>query len=279
MLKLSFLFAFAFPLISSLAQAQYGAISTATVGTGRAAVEPTESPTLNPATIPYARGYFFTSDYASMAQASEFTVGLTDNLVDTVIPASLIYTQYNQNPNTNPLTTQDIRLEFANLVSKKFSFGMAIRNKTDTTFATQYRQTNLLLGSIFTLTPDLGIALIADNVFSPDTSVPYAYRLLPGLSAGINYNYKKVIRFKVDAETATNDSLNAPSIGVGLEGHWNRWLVFRMGARKIPEFNTDEYGFGFGFSGPKFAIHYGYMSSPQDDTLNRQAVDLAVPIW
>jgi hypothetical protein len=259
---------------------QYGAISTATVETGRAAIEPTESPILNPATIPYAKGYFFTSDYAVMSDGSEFTVGLTDNMPDTLVPTSLIYTQYSNSLSTNnPLTTQDLRLELASLSTKQFAFGIAARYKADTVPITQYRQMNLLLGSLFTLTPELGIALVVDNVFSPDSLVPMEYRLLPGLSAGINYNYKRVIRFKLDAQTATNDSLDGPSLGFGLEGHWNKWLVFRMGVRRYWEFDTNEFGAGIGFSGPKFAVHYGYLESPQQPLLSRQAIDLAVPIW
>jgi hypothetical protein len=263
------------------AQSQYGAVSTATGHTGVAAVEPTESPVLNPAAIPYARGYYFTSDYSNLYQGQEFTVGLADNLPDTIVPTALIYTQSTQTDvaSMQPFTTQDFHLEFANMVTPKFSFGMSVRYKTDTVFLTQYRQQNLLLGSIWTPAPDLGIGLTVDNIFSPDTSVPMDYRLNPGMVLGVNYHIKRSIRLKFDIQTASNNSMDLPTLAAGIETHWNRWLIMRIGDRKTMQTGTDEYGAGVGFTGPKFALQYGYTSCPQDDRLTRQAVDFAVPIW
>ncbi len=265
---------------TSLAQAQYGAISTATAGSGRATVEPSESPVLNPASIPFSRGYFFTSDYATMSGTEEFTVGLTDNMPDSVVPAAFIYNQVNGKSLRNQnFTTQDLRLEFANLIKKNLAFGMTVRSKTDSVLNTQYRQTNLLMGTIFALNSEIGLALVLDNLLGTNAEVPMDYRLVPAIGLGLNYNYKKVIRFRLDLETASNDSFNEPAISGGLEGHWNQWLLFRMGVRKTLETNIDEYGVGVGFAGPKFAFHYGYLSSPQQDKLDRHAVDLAIPIW
>ena len=262
-------------------QAQYGAISTATAGSGRATIEPSESPFLNPAAIAYNRGYFVTSDYGVMQGASEFSVGLSDNLPDTLVPAAFMYNQVNgTDPTSNQqFTTQDLHLDISNLVRRDFAAGLSIRSKSDLLFQTQYRQTNVMFGSIWVLTPNIGVALVLDNLLKPDATVPEPFRLTPSAAVGINYNYKKVIRFRFDVETASNDSLNGTSFAAGIEGHWNQWSVFRMGVRKDLETNTDEYGAGIGFSGPKFAFHYGYLMSPEQQALNRQAVDLAVPIW
>jgi len=267
-------------VLSSLAQAQYGAISTATAGSGHATVEPSEAPVLNPASIPYSKGYFITSDYASLYQANEFTVALTDNLPDTVVPTSFIYNQINGTGLANQtLVTQDLRLEVANLVSQDVSFGLALRSRTDSFLSYQYRQNNLLLGTIFAISPNMGIAIVADNLVGTDAKVPTAYRLLPSLAVGLNYNYLKVMRFRLDLQTASNDSFNEPTISGGMELHWNKWLLFRGGISKALETNTDEYGAGVGFEGPKFTGHLGYLMSPQQESLNREAVDLAVPIW
>lgn len=80
---------------SVICHAQYGAITTATADSGRATVEPSEAPVLNPASIPFTKGYFITSNYAFLQNAQAFTASLTDNLPDTLVPASAIYNQVN----------------------------------------------------------------------------------------------------------------------------------------------------------------------------------------
>jgi len=270
-------------VLSSLsASAQYGAVSTATAGSGRAAIEPTESSVLNPASIPFSRGYFATSEFSTLYGGQEFGVALTDNLPDTLVPTSLLYTQINsqqiEGPSQN-FTTQDLRLQFGTFVTPKWAFGLTVQHKIDHVDPLTYTQTNVLLGSIYAFNENFGVAAVLDNVIAPDNSVPMAYQLLPSVALGLNYNYVKQMRFKLDVITAGNNSFNQPTVAAGLESHWNRWLVMRMGASKILQQNLDEYGGGVGFSGPKFAVHYGYLNCPQQDKLTRHAVDFAIPIW
>lgn len=257
-----------------------GAVTTGTAGAGRAAVEATEAPTLNPATISFMRGYFFASTYASFQDAQQASVSFVDNLPDTVMPAALSYSQINSNVVVGQdLITQDLRLAVGNFMSEATSVGVGFHQKVDSLFATKYTQLNMQIGTLWTINPELGLAMVFDNIINQDTKVPNEYRLNPATSIGINYNYRKFMRIKLDIETAKNNSLDLPSVSTGIETYWNRWFIVRMGAHKDMESNVDQFGFGFGFVGPKFALHYGYLSSPQQEKLTRHAVDLAIPIW
>ncbi len=268
---------------SAFAQAvgtQWGAVSTAAAGAGRAAIESGESPALNPATIPWTRGYFATSDYTFLNQGSQLNIGLTDNLPETVIPTSLIYNQMQgQTETKQSWTSQQGQLEAANFYNRNLAFGLGARYRVDSFNATQTTQTNLLLGSLWTVTNDIGVAFTVDNFLNPDSSIPVDYRLVPGMSIGANYNYHRIMRFKLDVTTATNDSWSAPVVAGGLETHLSRWTILRLGGSHAYETGYDSYAAGLGFTGPKFTFNLGYYNCPENSLLTRQAVDLAIPIW
>jgi hypothetical protein len=265
------------PFVSN---AQYGAISTATAGSGRASIEATEAPTLNPAAIPFSQGYFFTSDIATVGTGQEYAFSITDNLPDTTVPTSVIYSQLDgTTTNKRSLMTQDMHLAFGNIVTKTFAFGLAIEHKIDTVIAKKYFQTNLMMGTLFSLNQNLGLALVVENILPTDGSVPNDYRLIPTTAIGLSYNKGRMMRFKLDLETAKNNSFSQPLIAGGVETYWNRWVIFRIGMKKDFDINSTQYGGGIGFTGPKFAVHYGYLSSPESRDLARHSVDLAVPIW
>jgi len=264
---------------SALAQ-QSGAVSTAAAGAGRAAVDPMETPSLNPASLPYNRGYFITSDYAVLENGSGFTLGLLDNLAGTVVPTALIYNQINaQNLQKQAWSSQTGLLEMGEFSRSNLAVGLGVRYRVDNYGLVQNTQTNLSLGTLFNLNPDVGFAAVVDNFLTPDGNVPTQYQLLPTTSFGFNYIYKKWARFKLDFLTGTSNDWGRPTLAGGVESHFNRWTVLRLGVSQSLDLNQQKYGMGFGFVGPRFAINYGYLSCPEDQNLNRHALDLAIPIW
>jgi hypothetical protein len=136
--------------------------------------------------------------------------------------------------------------------------GVGARYRIDTFANTQTTQTNLLLGSLWTVTPNLGLAMTVDNLLNPDNSIPTDYRLVPGMSLGANYNYHRLIRLKMDVSTASNDSWSAPTVAGGIESHLNRWSILRIGGSHNYETGFDSYAAGLGFTGPKFSLNVGY---------------------
>lgn len=258
-----------------------GAISSATAGSGRAAVEASESPFLNPATLPYLRGYYFTSSYnTSSSKASDLTFSLTDHMPDTVVPTSLGYSQ-----STTPivgggtLRSQDLRLAMAEKISEHLGVGFAIHHKSDRNDFDSYAQNNLILANVISVTDDLSFGLVFDDVLPANANVPEALRLFNHTSAGVSYNYKRVIRAKFDLISATNNSFSKPTAVGGVESFMNRWLVLRVGVGRNQETSSNILSAGLGFQGPKFGVHYAYFQNAEEENLARHTVDLSIPVW
>ena len=257
-----------------------GAITTGTAGAGRAAVDVSESPTSNPASIPFRRGYFVTTDYSFLNQGTAFNVGLTDNLAETIVPTSMIYTQVNGKTwDQQDFTQQQGQLEVANFYSKNLSVGLGARYQIDQVYSYRYTQTNVLAGGIYRIGDNVGLALVFDNILTPDTYVPSSFRMNQGTSLGANYNYKKILRLKGDITTSSTNSLGRPLLAGGFETYLNKFLVLRFGVSKNYETTLDGSSAGLGFIGPKFAVNYAFYNCTEDQTQTRQGIDLAVPVW
>ena len=286
---------FLFLLLGSLsAHAYNGAISSATADAGRASVEASESPFLNPAGLPFLRGYYFTSSFATSPQGKTQTdqdvaLSVTDNLPQTVVPTSFAYTQTHLSDLTTSfpgaeIYNKDFRLSVGSFAFKHWTAGVGIHyDQTDLVRSNQqdirYTQTNFQLATLWAPTLDLGFTLIEDNLLPRSSDVPDELRLKPTTAFGVNYNYRTFMRLKADIITASNNSLNKPVLAAGLESYANKWLVLRMGLQRNNEENANIYAVGVGFVGPKFGLHYAYQNSPDQDTLTRHSVDLALPLW
>ena len=269
----------------AFSQTHNGAISTATAGAGRAAVEPTDSPFLNPAALAFIRGYYFTSSYSGSTQksnvdAQDFSLSLTDNLADTVMPTSLTYVQRNTSlSKSESIQTREFGLAFGGLTFSKVSLGLSGRQKHDTNLLQVYQQNNLTFGTEFAPNERVGFALVTDNFVTAPPEIPESLKLVRTSSIAFNYNYKAFVRSKIDLTSASNNNFAKPTLAGGVETYMNRWLILRVGIARNAEKEASLYAAGVGFTGPKFGVHYGYLFSPEDQSLSRHSVDLAVPVW
>ena len=266
------------------AYAYVGAVSTATAEAGRASVEPTDSPFLNPAGITFLKGYFFTTGYdtsenSSQTHGENFAVTLTDNLPETVIPTSLAFTQTKADFSSEESVSRDFHLSFANYINPKLSFGLGLRYKDDQLPLERYNQGNVSLGTLFAPTSELGFAAVFENLLGTNTTIPEELRLTPNMSLGMSYIYRRFVRTRFDVVSGSNNSFARPILEAGLESYMNRWAVIRLGIQRRNEERATAYTAGMGFSGPKFGIHYAYLTSPDQESLTRHSIDMAIPIW
>lgn len=273
-------------LVSLTANAYVGSVSSATAQTGRAAVEATESPFGNPASLPFLTGYYFTAGtgaarQTNTGQVQDLAVSLTDNMKETVVPTSFSYAQSSQQPEgfSDDVFGRSFKLSFGNFLRPGVSFGLGINHENTKFPQTTYSQTNLQTGFLWAPNKDLGMALTFDNMLTPSTEVPEAYRLKQTIGFGSSYNFKKFVRLKGDIVTASNNDFGRPTLAVGLENYVNRWMILRWGLQRNNELAANLYTAGMGFIGPKFGLHYAYENSPQNESLTRHSVDLALPIW
>jgi hypothetical protein len=273
---------------SSWAAPYSGAVMAGTAGSGRASVEATDSPFLNPATLPFVKGYNFTSSYSASSSSTDegaggttdLSLGLMDNMKDTVVPTALSYVQGTTTlADQSRIISKDIRLALGQRVSQRFSFGLAGHYKNDRTDFDSYGQGNLTLAGALALTDDLALGLIYDDFLPPPGSLPEAFKIRASTGIGISHNYKRVIRSKLDIVTAANNNYGKPTISGGVETYMNKWLILRVGLAHNYQKKADLFAGGIGFKGPKFGIHYAYQNAPEDQSLSRHSVDLAIPIW
>lgn len=281
---MKFLLMFLVPLMAVQVRAYVGAISTATAESGRASVEPTDSPFLNPASLPHLKGYFFTTGYSSAKSSSDtrgqdFAVTVTDNLPDTLVPTAFSFLQSKTDLASEEEVTRDLRLSFGNEITSNFAMGFSFRYKDDQLPEERFNQVNLNVGTLYAPNPDLGFALVLENVLGGRDEVPVESRLTPTTSLGASYIYRRFLRTRLDVISAGNNSFDRPILAVGLESYFNRWVIIRMGAQRRNEEDASAYSGGLGFAGPRFGIHYAYFTSPEKESLTRHSVDLAIPIW
>ena len=265
-------------------QAYVGAVSTATAEAGRASVEPTDSPFLNPAGITFLKGYYFTTGYdtsetSTQTHGENFALTLTDNLPETVVPTSLAFAQTKADFSSEESVSRDFRLSFANFITPKFAFGVGLRYKDDQLPAERYNQGNASIGTLYAPNADLGFAAVFENLMGTNSSIPEELRLNPNMSLGVSYIYRRFMRTRFDVVSGANDSFARPILEAGLESYMNRWAVIRLGIQRRNEEKATAYSAGMGFSGPKFSIQYAYLTSPDQDALTRHSIDMAIPVW
>lgn len=274
-----------FVFLTHSGHAYTGAVNSATAGAGSAAVEPTESPFGNPASIGFLKGYYFTAGFGTVSQnalgsAQDLSVSLMDNMRDTVVPASLSYVQTNTKPEVgDPVLLREFRLGMGNMIKPGLAFGLGVNHHDDRLIRDRYTQTNIDMGFLMTPAKDIGGAVYFENLLSPNSGIPYEYRSHQKTTLGASYNYRRFVRFKADVISATNNSFSKPTLAAGMESYMNKWLIVRWGVQRNNEKEANGYAAGLGFIGPKFGLHYAYLNSPQDESLTRHSVDLAVPIW
>lgn len=267
------------------AHAFVSAISRGTAGAGRAAVESSDVAFQNPASIAYVRGYHFTTGISRLSSPlgvdqEELAVLLSDNFKETVVPTALGFVQKRDLGTDEGYVQRDIRLAVGNILyeSTALGFGLTYRQERSSLLNTQ--QLSMVIGSMIALTKSLGLALVLENAL-PITTAPEAReKLTPLTGLGLSYNLGKFLRTRLDFTSDSSNSWNRPSVAVGVENYWNRWLIFRLGAARDAELEQTLTAVGFGFAGPRFGIHYAFQSVEMADGRDqRHSIDLGFPLW
>jgi hypothetical protein len=285
-MKTSVVLSFLMMLVSySSAHAYIGSVSSATGRSGAAAVEAGEAPFSNSAALPYLRGYFFSAGWGSASQTElgttqDLAVSLIDNMRDTVVPTSLSYVQETYRNSSLPADQhQELRLGLGGLVHRRFTLGLGGLYQTDHLAAQTYHQFNMQMAAMWAFSRDWGFAAIANNIVPAGDKVPEPYRQQQTLTLGTSYQYKTVVRFKLDVTSDAGYAWGHPLLGGGVENYLDKWLIFRVGAQRDNQLAANIYTAGLGFAGPKFSLNYAYQNSAEDQSLTRHSVDLAVPLW
>lgn len=264
--KLSVFLLIYFSLNAALAQVYKSSISTATGGTGRAAIEPGDTLLLNPASLPHLRGRFL---YTSFAE-DQFVASLSDNTKESTLPAGFSFVQKKSTVSLGDLKQQDLALTFAEFIVDRWSVGLTGHYLDQKLPTASYTQTNADLGFLFTPNSNMGLGLVVYNIFGERSNIPSEFREKTSVGAGFNYIYRNAIRFRMDA---TSESV----FGLGFDSYLNQFMIMRFGYSDDTDKARQLVSAGAGFNGPRFQLNYAYQGNPQKSSDYRHSVDLIIP--
>lgn len=266
LIKLPVFLTFYLIVNTAAAQVYNSAISAATGGTGRAAVEVGDASFLNPGTLVHVRGRHL---FASTAK-DELAVVLSDNTKESVIPASFGYVKKTVDMSLGRLEESNLSLSLAEFATEQWAMGITGHYREQTLPNSSYRQTNADIGLIYTPEPHIGWALVGYNIFGEDKGAPEALRRKASVGGGFNYIYRETVRFRLDATTESE------FMG-GVETYLNKFLISRLGYYKDSDDFRELISAGLGFKGPRFALNYAYEGNPKESGDYRHSVDLGIP--
>ncbi len=261
--------------------AHVSSISAGTAESGRAAVETLDTPFLNPAALPYQQGYFFGTGASrfrsdTLGDIDLFSLSLTDNMPDTVVPTALGYVQTKYDLGKQPWERKDLRLGVGNFIYGRNALGLGFAYRSSRAANVNVQQYNVFTGAMFSLGKEFSLALVVENPINAPRDIPGNEVLNYSTALGLSYNYKTFLRLKFDV---ISDSPK-PTLAAGIENYWNRWLIVRFGYSKNSNLNQNITAAGVGFQGPRFSMHYAFENVQSEGGLDpRHSIDMAVPIW
>ncbi|AGH94363.1 hypothetical protein [Pseudobdellovibrio exovorus] len=259
---------------TSTSLAYVGAVSTATGGSGRGAMEPVDGVLLNPAIISDLPKKNLSVHYSD----KDWALTVADNGKEAYFPAALVF----RRTDMDPLTTQQLGLAFATPRYYGMTFGGTISmydytHKITPAQEEQYKVGVLDLGMTLAVTSNFGLGFVAKKVGSGQADLPEAMQVQKTISLGMSYTYQNFARLRFDVESAPDNKTDKLVYMMGLENFLNDWLVFRLGFQNNNVLEKDYFTAGVGFAGPQFGVHYAYISNIKDRTENKHLIDLSIP--
>lgn len=261
-------------LISTSLYASIGAVTSATGGTGRGAIEPIDGVLLNPATISDMPSKTFSYNYSN----NEWALSVTDNGRDALIPAALIFVK----TTNNNVDTQQLGLSLASRRWHKFTLAatgsmMEYTNHLSPSSEEKYRQAVFDLSGTYALATNFGFGIVANKVGSNPISLAENLQTQQTVAMGMGYTYQDFARLRFDVETAPENKTDRLVYMLGLENYINQWMIFRIGYQNNNVLSKNYFSAGMGFSGPQFGLHYAYIANTADNSEDKHCIDLGFP--
>lgn len=267
----------AFQLITGVAIAQpySGSVMSATGGAGRASVEAGDAPFLNPSIIAHLRGRNLQSSFAH----DEWSIGMTENVSDSPVPAALAYAQKTHRPELpGDIVEQDLRLSLADFVRKHVALGVSLHQYIVNTRENSYRQVNGDVGLTINPRENWGMGLVVYDLVATDPlDVPVVYRLRTKTGWGLSWLPRESLRLRADVLSAGGNNFGRPNAMLGLESTYNQFIMVRVGYQNDHDLSQEIFATGFGFNLGKFHVNYAYQTSIKGDFGIRHSVDLGIP--
>jgi hypothetical protein len=270
---MKYLLIFSF-LFSSKVFANTSATSLGAGGSGRAITEPSEALTLNPAALAYVNGYYFFSGYNNQEFQKNYSVGLFENLKETLFPTAFVY----QESTVDSLSKDKIfKISLSNFFSQNMSGGLSLKYLNSSFADSSASAGNLDFGVLWVPQKEIGVSAVFENLIEGNSQKSQAFAQKSAL--GFSYNFMKFSRMRADLESALGNNFSKPTLSFGVENFLNKWTLFRIGINRDFLLTENEYSAGLGLKLPRFWLNYAYAQQDRRPKTDQHAIDLTVPVW
>ena len=260
--------------ISSATIDAMGAVSTATGGGGRGAVEIVDGLYLNPAFLRDFQAQNFSYNYAQ----DTWALTMTDSGTEAFFPAGIQFISHK----TDTLDTQKFGLtlvapRFGRLALGATTSLVEYSEKSGGVLGDKYRQGVVDLGLTYIVNDHFTFGFVANKVGSSEIKLNESLQLQKSLGLGFGYTLDNFARFRVDVESAPENKTDKLIYMAGLENFINQWVIFRIGFQNNKVLEKDFVTAGVGFAGPQFTLHYAYIADTSDQANQKHLFDLGIP--
>lgn len=227
-------------------------------------------------------GYVYKDGYHGKNEHDRaYALTIADNTADVLIAGAFTYVDRRRTFDSfHSLNERYFEFQFARRFFKYFSWGVGIFHLNQEAVSDDtYKQTNGRIGLFYNPNPELGVGFIANNIAGTDEDVTKPLRLKDELGLGANYIFMKQFRARADIYQQTQYNPDGKMRwGAGFESFVDAFFVVRGGYQSDALADRDYYTLGFGFTGPRLKIDYGYQKNVDDNRGGMHSVDFRMPL-
>lgn len=284
--RVALLLTIALALVPSLANAVFlvGPIASGTGGAGIAAIDPSESALLNPASLAelqkyYAGAHFGLGTLDNESKVHQYGVLLSDGTPSNIFAGALSYNRkILEDKSGNETKYQDIQLAIGGFPIAHLAFGIAGHRLMSSSQEGEFDQDNLHLGLLYGFTPNFGVGLVGYDVLPVSDSVPVSMQIVPAWGLGTNIVLSQFFHFRFDIlrQDRFNDEKKL-DYAAGMETLFQNGWIFRLGGHWFGVTGKTNITAGLGFKGPRLSFDYSFQKEVQSDKGIMHLIDLWLP--
>ncbi len=261
-----------------------GAMSSALGHTGRAGLDSAESAFINPALLPlmpnngmniyYRDGYLEDGQHRHAVGA-----GVFDNSEEVFFPGSLHYLRLRDTGKLpTPVEGEVWHAALGYQAHSRWLLGASLYRLNHRQEGTSFEQWNGSLGTLFKITPDLGVALVIENPAHPGSEVPQNLREDLQTAIGFFGTVAEAAHLRFDLSRRERDNPDGKMAYMfGIETRSLEYLLVRAGFKRDEWSDQNLWTAGLCFNGPRLKLDYAFEKTSTASSGALHSVDLRLP--
>ncbi len=246
-----------------------GAQSLSLAGTGRAGLESAQAALINPSLVALSNSEILLTYVdgapAEHGQITNFGVTAVEADLENVSNGALSYRNLRRSgPGLNsPVSGELWHGALGKVIHPRLAMGASVYRLTYATSGQDIpEQWNGSFGLTFLATQNLGLAYVLDSPFGVNDRIPLLLREGLAHSAALFYKPVENSRFRMDlSKREFNNPSDNLDLGVSFELKSREYIILRFGHKWEGSTGENKLGAGFGFSGPRLKVDYGFQQN------------------